>query len=247
MDTVVLTGSAGAFSGLAEALRGTPVELVERPLVSFGPPPTWDRLDDALRCRSRYGAVALTSPRASVVLAERIRVCGLIWNDGESPTVWAVGPATANPLGDTVGGVQLPPAGEAEEGAGERLARAMLSAGVRGPVLFPCGDRHREELGRMLGGQGLEVDEVVCYRTILADAGQARAAVAGASLVVVASPAVLQLLAESCAPKTRPPLLVIGPTTAGAARAAGWEPAAVAGAPSASALASAIHGLLTPR
>jgi len=247
MDTVVLTGSAGAFSGLAEALGGAPVQLLERPLVSFGPPPSWERLDDALRHRSRYGAVALTSPRAAQTLAQRIRDSGSSWNDGESPAVWAVGAATAKPLRDTIGGVQLPPPGETEEGAGERLARAMLSAGVRGPVLFPCGDRHREELGLILRGQGIEVDEVVCYRTILADVGQARAAVAGADLVVVASPAVLQLLAEACAPKLRPPLLAIGPTTAGAARSAGWEPAAVAGAPSAEALASAIHGLLTPR
>jgi uroporphyrinogen-III synthase len=247
MDTVVLTASAGAFFGLAEALKGTSVELVERPLVSFGPPESWDQLDDALRCRSRYGAVALTSPRAATALAQRIRALGLSWNDGESPGIWAVGPATADPLGDIIDAVKQPAATEAKDGAAETLAHAMLSAGVAEPVLFPCGERHREELSRILRSHGIEVDEVVCYRSILAGADQARAALAGADLVIVASPAVLQLLAESSSSATRPPLLAIGPTTASAARAAGWEPAAVAGAPSAAALASAIHGLLSPR
>jgi uroporphyrinogen-III synthase len=123
----------------------------------------------------------------------------------------------------------------------------MLSAGAPGPVLFLCSDRRRDELGEILRAGGLLVDEVICYRTILASRDVARAALSGADLAVVASPSVVQLLVESCSVGARPPLLAVGPTTAEAARAAGWEPAAVAGAPSAQALASAITGLLTLR
>jgi uroporphyrinogen-III synthase len=66
-------------------------------------------------------------------------------------------------------------------------------------------------------------------------------------MLVVASPAVLELLVQVCPPSVRPALVAIGPTTAAAAQAAGWHPAAVASAPSTASLASAITGLLAPR
>jgi uroporphyrinogen-III synthase len=248
MGTVVLTASAGAFSGLAEALRSSPVELRERPLVSFNPPSDWGQLDEALNAPQRYPTLALTSPRAAMAVAQRVRACNLNWAEGKSPQVWAVGPATAKPLRDLVGVVQQPSSSsEPEQGAAARLAHAMLAANAAGPVLFPCGDPRREELSEILRAHGVRVEEVVCYRALLATPEQAGAALAGADLVVVASPAVLQLLAKCCPPSRRPPLVAIGPTTASAARDAGWEPAAVPETPSTSALASAISGLLTPR
>jgi uroporphyrinogen-III synthase len=247
MGTVVLTASAGAFSGLGEALPGSRIELRESPLVSFSPPPSWDQVDAALEGQ-RYATIALTSPRAAYALAQRMRACRLSWGEAKTPQVWAVGAATAEPLRDLVRRVRQPASSsDSELGAAERLAQAMLAAGAPGPVLFLCGDRRREELSGILRAHGVIVDELVCYRTVLATLEQAAAALAGADLVVVASPAVLNLLAQSCPTSKRPPLVAIGPTTASAARAAGWEPAAVPEAPTTAALASAINGLLTPR
>jgi uroporphyrinogen-III synthase len=132
-----------------------------------------------------------------------------------------------------------------ELGAAGALAQAMLAAGVHGPVLFPCGDLHREELPTRLREKGIVVEEVGCYRTLLANEADARAAAERAIVLVVASPSVADLLARTCPLPTRPALLAVGPTTAAAARASGWPPAAVASSPTAEALTTSIRSLLT--
>ncbi|MFL5447654.1 MAG: uroporphyrinogen-III synthase [Gemmatimonadales bacterium] len=247
MKKLVITASSGSFSGLADELRKISVEAIERPLISSRPPDDWARLDEALNHRNRYGSLALTSPRAAAAVADRIRACSISWV-GHSPRVWAVGAATAEALQGMLGSVQGSfPEPNGQLGAAERLAEIMLSAGAAGPVLFPCGDNRRDELPAILRANGLVVDEVICYRMVLASAEQARDALAGASMVLVASPSVLQLLVEACPPSGRPALVAIGPTTAAAARSAGWQPAAVPTAPSTPALVSAIAGLLSPR
>ncbi|HEY3011310.1 MAG TPA: uroporphyrinogen-III synthase [Gemmatimonadales bacterium] len=248
METVVLTASAGTFPGLAKALRDIPVDLVERPLMSFRPPVDWGPLDAALARVSTYGSVAFTSPRAAQALVERMRARAVSWREGPRPAVWAVGPATVAALQDILGPVRVPhPYPDENLGAAGALARAMLDAKADGPVLFPCGERRRTELPAMLRERGIQVDEVVCYRAMLADESQARAAVESGTLLVVASPTVADLLARVCPPLNRPDLLAVGPTTAAAAEEAGWAPAAIAGEPSAQALALAITGLLARR
>jgi uroporphyrinogen-III synthase len=248
VDTVVLTASAGAFPGLAEALRELPVAIHERPLLSFAPPESWSELDAALMHRDRFTVLALTSPRAARAVIERLTVRQLRWKDGAGPAVWVVGSATSSALEGRLGSVQRPAEDlQEDESAASTLARAILSSGLGGPVLFPCGDRRRDELPEMLRARGIEVHETVCYRTVLAGPAEARAAVNGCALAVVASPSVLELLAGACPPSGRPKLVVVGATTAAAARARGWEPAAVARQPSTRALASAVAGLLATR
>jgi uroporphyrinogen-III synthase len=124
----------------------------------------------------------------------------------------------------------------------------MLAEKAAGPVLFPCGEAHREELPSVLRSAGVLVDEVVCYRSVLADITDARVAAELGTILIVASPTVANLLAQAC-PRggNRPGLLAVGPTTADAARAAGWPPAAVASEPSARGLAAAVKGLLENR
>src|SRR6185503_16460963 len=142
MEKLVITASSGSFSGLPDELRKISVQALERPLISSQPPDDWARLDQALQHRSRYGSLALTSPRAAAAVAARIRVCGISWV-GHTPRVWAVGAATA-----------------------ERLAQVMLSAGAADPVLFPCGENRRDELPGILRANGMVVDEVICYRMV---------------------------------------------------------------------------------
>ena len=248
MDTIVLTASAGAFPGLATALADIPAVVRERPLLSFSPPLDWGQLDAALARRHRYRALALTSPRAAHALVERIDACKVRWGEGTEPAVWAVGVATLEALQGRVGHVRRPEEQPfAGQGAAAALARAMLNEPAGGPVLFPCGDRRRDELPHILRSDGIEVDEVVCYRTVLATLEQARLATVGSTVLVVASPSVVGLLTEACRDMALPRLVAIGETTAAAARAAGWSPAAVASEPSTSALVSAISGLLAPR
>ncbi|HEU5042183.1 MAG TPA: uroporphyrinogen-III synthase [Gemmatimonadales bacterium] len=238
-ETVVITASAGTFPGLTEALRALPAAVEERPLMSFAPPLDWAPVDRAIAELARFDALAVTSPRAARAFAERLGPVR------DRPTVWAAGAGTATALGAGLGPVRTPSADAAGKlGAAAALARDMLAAGVRGPVLFPCGEIRRDELPARLRTEGIEVTEVVCYRSVLAAESAARDAAERARVLVVASPSVADLLARACPPDSRPALLAVGPTTAAAARASGWPPAAVARRPAVDALVSGVRSLL---
>jgi uroporphyrinogen-III synthase len=248
-DTVVVTASAGAFPGLVAALRKIPVTVEERPLMKFAPPADWAPLDAAIDRVAEYGALVFTSPRAAESLAARLKERRREWPAEQStPAVWASGPQTAAALHGALGRVRLPLArGRGQPGAATALARAMLEEKVAGPVLFPCGEAHRDELPAELRQNGMTVDEVICYRSVLATESEARVAASRGRVLIVASPRVADLLARACPRGIRPELLAVGPTTAASARAAGWSPSAVASEPTARALASAIRSLLASR
>ncbi|MDQ3209080.1 MAG: uroporphyrinogen-III synthase [Gemmatimonadota bacterium] len=246
LETVVVTASSGTFPGLVEALRAIPVAVEEHPLMKFGPPSDWTLLDSALEHWDSYSAVAFTSPRAAAAVLERM--AGRRPRDQNVPVLWAGGPATAAALGDEIGLVRTPRESDAEMlGVAEALAQAMLNGGIGGTVLFPCGDSRRDELPERLRSRGIAVDEVVCYRSVLASESAASAAAARGTMLVVASPTVANLLVRACPRTPRPDLLAVGPTTAASARASGWAPAAVASSPSAEALAAAVRDVLARR
>jgi uroporphyrinogen-III synthase len=243
----VLTASPGAFPGLADRLRTLPVMVEEVPLLTFAPPVDWAPMDRALRDLSRYDALAFTSPRAATAFIERRSEMGRgSSRRGDAlPPVWSGGPGTSSALAPLAAAVR----GASEEesgriGAAAALAAAMLEAGVAGLVLFPCGEIRRDELPTRLRHEGIEVDEVVCYRSVLADEATALGAAERAAILVVASPSVADLLARVSRPGARPPMLAIGPTTAAAARVSGWPPAAVAAQPDVDALLAGVQSLL---
>ena len=241
---VVLTVSPGSFPGLAEQLRRLPVEVEELPLLTFAAPEDWEPVDRALRDLSRYDALAFTSPRAASAFIERHRTIAAAPGNA-LPPLWSGGRGTAGALVPLLAPVYGAPEAEAGRvGAAAALAAAMLEAGVAGPVLFPCGEIRRDELPTRLRHEGIEVDEVVCYRSVLAGEPAARAAAEHAAIVVVASPSVAELLARASPPAGRPRMLAVGPTTAAAARASGWPPAAVADRPDVEAMLAGVRSLL---
>ncbi len=244
--TVVVTASAGAFPGLGDALRAIPAAVEDTPLMTFAPPLDWRPVDEAIRGLARYRAIAFTSPRSACAFAERMRALDATMPPNAS--AWAAGRGTAEALGGALGEVRAPePRRVAERGAAAALADALVAARVGGPVLFPCGDLRRDELPARLRSEDFEVDEVVCYRSVLAGESEARRAAERAQVLVVASPSVADLLARACPAGVRPALVAVGPTTAAAARASGWPPARVASRPTAEALAAAVRAVLTVR
>ena len=248
VETVVVTASVGTFPGLVEALRTLPVLVEEHPLMNFAPPADWAPLDSALDRLDSYGALAFTSPRAAAAVVDRMAGRRKRVQRQNTPAVWAGGAATGAALGDALGPVRTPrEADTATLGAAEALARAMLDARVSGPVLFPCGDTRRDELPDRLRSHGMRVDEIVCYRSVLASEAAAHAAATRGTVLVVASPTVADLLIRACPPGARPDLLAVGPTTAASARASGWLPAAVASKPTVEALAAAVRNVLARR
>lgn len=240
---VVITLSDGALAGLDEALLARGLQVERQPLLRAAPPESWEPVDVALAQLAHYVAVAVTSPRAAVALVERMAVRGV---SAAATPAWAVGERSAAPLRTAFAQVHVVRAAPGDDaGAAETLAGAMLAAGVRGSVLFPCGDLRRDALPQALAAAGCRVDEACCYRSVLADAAMARTLVQGSALVVVGSPSVAQLLAGALLPADRPLLLALGPTTADAAREAGWPADAVADAPLPGAVADACLSLLT--
>ncbi len=242
---VVVTASPGTFPDLAADLGDPPVLVEERPLIDFEASGDLSQLDNALERLGSFDAIALTSPRAARILGERVIARGAAIQ-GKPPQVWVVGQGTARALGEALGPVRIPAPDPAASPA-VTLARAILDSGCKGSVLFPCGEQRRDDLPFLLHAGGCEVQEMVCYRSVLASRSEAAAAAARASILVVASPSVMNLLADSCPPGRRPLLIAIGPTTSAAARSAGWPPDAVAEEPSSVGLAGAIAGLLAAR
>lgn len=245
---VVITASTGTFPGLVEAVRAIPAPVEETPLMEFAPPLDWGPVDQALDRIGEFDAIAVTSPRAARAFAGRVATRGMTEQLARShrPSLWAGGQATADALGKAIGEVRQPSTKSSVRlGAAAALASAMLKAGVKGPVLFPCGDLRRDELPARLQDDGVDVEDVVCYRSVLASEGAARAAAERARVLIVASPSVADLLARACPPGVRPMLLAVGPTTAAAARGSGWPPAAVSSRPDAAGLAKAVRSLLS--
>jgi uroporphyrinogen-III synthase len=213
--------------------------------MSFAPPLDWTPLDDAIRNLGRYRAVAFTSPRSARAVTERAHALGVALDSGVE--LWAAGEGTARALGGH-GEIRQPDERiVGDQGAAVALASALVTAEVGGPVLLPGGDLRGDELSARLREHGIEVDEVVCYRSVLADETEARVAAERAQVLVVASPSVADLLARACPPGVRPPLVAVGPTTAAAARASGWAPARVAASPTADALAAAVRSIVAGR
>jgi uroporphyrinogen-III synthase len=238
---VVVTAAAGSFPGLGEALRSLSAEVIEIPLLTFAAPADWAEVDRAIRELGRYAAVAFTSPRAAAAFGGRWEQIGR----DSLPPVWAAGRRTAAALRPLASAVRTAPEDEVGRiGAAAAVAAEMVREGMAGPVLFPCGEIRRDELPTRLRQEGIEVDEVVCYRSIVAGEEAAREAVRRAGILIVASPTVAELLARASAPTPRPSLLAVGPTTAAAARAAGWSPAAVAEHPDVDALVVEVRTLL---
>ncbi|MBA3495510.1 MAG: uroporphyrinogen-III synthase, partial [Gemmatimonadales bacterium] len=194
---VIVTASTGAFPGLVDALRAIPVEVEEHPLMTFAPPLDWTDVDAAIGDLWRYEAVAFTSPRSARAFVGRMAALG---HSGSARTMtWAAGPGTMQALGEALGPVRGPDERTAgERGAAVALAGAMLATGIRGPVLFPCGERRRDELPTLLTAHGVEVREAVCYRAMLAEEADARLAAERAQVLLVASPTVAALLARAC-------------------------------------------------
>jgi uroporphyrinogen-III synthase len=239
---VVLTTAPGTLAGLAVTLRAEGITVREAPLLSFGPPADWAPVDQAIFRLPDFRAVAVTSPRAAQAFAGRLALHRVSPPRGQE--AWATGEQTAEPLRDLFEPVHTPSSlVTVDAGAGSMLATAMVAARVGSPVLYACGDTRRDDMPAVLRAAGVAVEEVICYRSVLAEPDEARRAISGADVLLVASPKVVTLAARVCPADERPALVVIGPTTATAARGAGWAPAGVARRPTVEAAADRIRAL----
>jgi uroporphyrinogen-III synthase len=236
---VVLTTAEGSFVGLEQLLRDREFDVAANPLLAFSEPADWSPVDALLRGWDQVPAVALTSPRAAVALIDRASQLNIDLAAG--PTLWAGGTATRAALGDQF--AVRTPSQTAMGRAGRALGHAMIEAGVKDRVVFVCGEPHRDDFPDLLRASGVTVEEVVCYRSVLATPEVACDAISSANIVVVGSPRVATLLA-GVRPAAAVHLVAVGPTTGDAARKSGWVPAAVADEPSSQCVADAVESAI---
>ncbi len=217
---VVLLTGPNALEPIVEALRVggakvtrlVVVEPVPLPPSAWRPPLSALGAVDDVVVTSRSGVLAGVVPwREEGRRARRVRY-------------WSSGPATAATLRSVgVTNVREPP------GLGGAAVARAIGRGRRRILRFRS-DRAGPSLARALRARGHTVTDVVVYRTRLrARFGRAeRARLARADLIVASSPSALRALVAALDPPSlarlarRVRLVVIGPRSARAARAAGF-------------------------
>jgi uroporphyrinogen-III synthase len=223
---------------LIAALERAGALVTAIPILAIAPPPDPNPLAEAQATLSAYDWVALSSANAARAL---------IGNRSLPPAHprWAVvGAQTARVLREAGRAPDL----IAEPSTGEGLASALIDHGVEGQrILIPQGDRASGQWVEALRRAGARVTLVPAYRVQGPD-DEAKRALRGAiaqglDWIIVTSPSSFQELlgaVGSVPSETR--LAAIGPTSAAAIRAAGYEVAAEAATPGPTGLIAAIQG-----
>jgi uroporphyrinogen-III synthase len=239
-------GQASALSGLLEERGATVVEV---PAIEIAAAPDPSALDEALENLGRYSWIVFTSANTVNAVLGRLTVLGIGPRlSARGPKVAAVGPATAAALRQAFPEDRVALAPE-DSFRGAAVAEAFARRGIAGArVLLPGSSRARPELPAALRAAGATVDVVVAYLTVeppdLADR-VSRALAEGFDLAAFASPSAVESFARGAGERARGlPAVVIGPTTAVAARDAGFDVRAVARPSTAEGLVAAAEAAL---
>ena len=222
---IALTGAAGRDEEIASAIEEAGGRALRFPLIAFEPAGIDGALGSALAQLESHDWIVLTSATAATLLGAILgsRRAGV-------PPIAVVGPATARAAAAHLAA----PAFVASRHTARDLAAELITAGVTGRVLIPAADIAGPELADALRRSGVQVQQVVAYRTLSGPGGPALAEAVmqgSVDVVLLASPsAVRSLLAARQAPgaASSVPVVCIGPSTAGAARSAGLDVVAVA-------------------
>ena len=242
---ILVTGGRGSAGALADVLRARGADVALVPAIEIAPPAEDDDLRKGVADLAlHYDWLLLTSANAVRAIAPHAR--------GLHPglRIASAGPSTSAAIASLLEGARVAVEARAPHGA-EGLARAMAAFDVRGAqALFPTSDRSPATLARALRARGATVDVLVAYRTVVADgAAEAirEALRRGVDAVTFASPSAVEAFADLAPEAATLAAIAIGPTTADAARAAGFIVAGTAAAATPDALADAVASHLAER
>lgn len=163
---ILLTREEDGGGSLAGLLQGAGARVRNVPFTRTAPPDDRAPLEQAARDLPRYDWVVLTSARAVKALAAHgAGRPGSV--PGQKVPLWAcVGPATAAALTEHLGQeANLVP----DRFDAATLAEAILrlrTSKERLRVLFPAAENARAELPSRLRQSGMDVTQVVAYRTV---------------------------------------------------------------------------------
>jgi len=231
--TVVVTrgpAGAGGDDALSQRLRQLGARVLELPAIEIGPPEAAEQadLDGALRDLARFRWAAFASANAVERTVARLDALGVPRGALADLRLACVGPTTAERLEALVRAPDLVPL----EHTGAALAGALARHVSGVAVLVPRAAEGRPELADGLRAAGAEVVAPVAYRTVavraeaLAPLGDLLAG-GEVDAVAFASPSAVRSVTGALGPRAsllgRVLLAAIGPTTAEALRAAGFE------------------------
>ncbi len=230
---VLIARPADQAVELAERLRALGIDPVVVPAVAVAPPASWTPVDQALGALTRYDWVLFTSANGVHMVFQRRVSTGTA---GPAPPGlrWAaIGPGTAAALaGYGITGAWLPSRYLGKAAGGELPARVGQHVlRVRAEAASPAATE-------ALRARGILVDEVIAYRTVEAppesDPLLRRAWADGVDGIVFTSASTVRGFAALAArvgiddDMGSVLTIAIGPVTAQAMEAAGWEVGAVA-------------------
>jgi uroporphyrinogen III methyltransferase/synthase len=246
--TILVTRPEGLAGPLADGLRALGARAWSVPVIRFGPPASWKRLDAALRRFGIYDAAVFASARAVDSVFSRAATLRLRLTAPRR--VLAVGPATARALRRRGWRARMPETHRAEH-------LAAVAGKVRGQRIFlPRAQAGREALPVLLRARGARVDAVTAYRTLAERRGaqRLRAAAAGGrvdAVVFTSGSAVEHLLGQLTAASrrrlfSRAAAASIGPVTSAALKRRGLAAAIEAPRATAASLCRAIARHFAP-
>jgi uroporphyrinogen III methyltransferase/synthase len=160
---IVLTRAqeqAREFSQLLAAYGAEPVEI---PTIQIVPPTSWQVIDDAVIRISTYQWLIFTSVNGVKPFMDRLHAAGKDARALANLRLCAIGPRTAQELGN----YGLTPDVVPAEFQAEGVIASLAHVGIRGSrILIPRAEVAREILPEQLRELGATVDVIPVYRTI---------------------------------------------------------------------------------
>jgi uroporphyrinogen III methyltransferase / synthase len=169
--TIVVTRAAAQAQRFTQLLEAAGARVMEAPAIVITPPASWEPLDAALDALDTFTWVIFTSVNGVAMVDRRLPARGLAWSALAGRRVAAIGPATADALGEHGVRADLVPHEYRAEGLLARL-RGVITPADR--VLLPRAAATRDVLVTGLRRLGAQVTEVPAYATRRAEAGTAR-------------------------------------------------------------------------
>lgn len=245
---IVVTRAAEQAESLCRELEARRAVPILFPLIGFAPPENFTPLDSALRDLSQFDWLFVTSQNVLRVLLERSATLALSLPEAaKGLRVAVVGPSTANAVKDAGLSVSHVAANHYGLALAEELEAELL--GCR--VFLPRSDRANPDLPEALRRFGVEVTEVVAYRTVRPEdpdpIALAQLSNGEADAILFFSPSAVPHLKELLgepqfrALQEKAIFMAIGPVTARSLRDAGVERIVSASDTTASAVVSALE------
>jgi uroporphyrinogen III methyltransferase/synthase len=246
--TILLTRSDEANAEVANRLKSCGADTLSLPTIRFTDPDSWNACDTAIQNLQTYDAILFTSSNAVRAFLDRIESVNPARLEMlRTVRVHAVGERTSDSLRSAGITAIL-----AEGGTAEVLAES-LGEDVKGKrFLFPKSNIAREVLPGALKARGATVDEAVVYKTVApapADLDAVRNALRlrNIDILLFFSPSAVSNFVQMIGTGFTDSIVVaaIGPTTAEAARNAGFAVSVVPDKPTTEDLIDATEKFLT--